>query len=107
MSSTIVLTADERKALLDLYRHGADPEVTHRAHIVLLLGDGFPWATVAAVLFTSPSTIARWQRRFQEGGLAALSGQAPGRRPVFSWHGAGVVDRWVTERSPRDFGFLR
>jgi putative transposase len=107
MSCTITLGADERKALLDLYRHGTDPEVTHRAHIVLLLADGFPWGAIAAVLFTSPSTIARWQQRFHEGGLAALAGQPRGRRPVFSWHWAGVVAGWITRRSPRDFGFLR
>ena len=107
MSCTIALAADERKTLLRLYRHPATPDVGHRAHILLLLADGYTWDTIAAVLFTSPSTIARWQQRFGEGGLAALAGQRPGRRPVFSWHWAGVVARWVTERSPRDFGFLR
>jgi len=107
MSCTITLSAPERKSLLDLYRHGTDPGLIHRAHILLLLGDGFSWATIAAVLFTSPGTIARWQQRFREGGIETLAGRAPGRRRVFSWHWAGVVVRWVTERSPRDFGFLR
>ncbi|HKB41468.1 MAG TPA: IS630 family transposase [Gemmataceae bacterium] len=107
MNSTIVLAADERKALLDLYRRGTDPEVARRAHMVLLLADGFPWAVITAVLFTSTSTIARWQQRYQAGGLEALAGRPPGRRPRFSWHWAGVVVRWVTEHSPRDFGFLR
>jgi putative transposase len=107
MNSTIVLAADERKALLDLYRRGTVPEVARRAHMVLLLADGFPWAVITAVLFTSSSTIARWQQRYQAGGLEALAGRPPGRRPWISWHWAGVVVRWVTERSPRDFGFLR
>src|SRR5262245_62136737 len=107
MNSTIVLAADERKALLDLYRRGTDPEVARRAHMVLLLADGFPWAVITAVLFTSTSTIAAGQQRYQAGGLEALAGRPPGRRPRFSWHWAGVVVRWVTEHSPRDFGFLR
>jgi transposase len=107
MNSTISLSADERKALLDLYRHGTDPQVSRRAHILLLLDGGFPWGAIAAVLFTSPSTIARWQQRFAAGGVAALAGRPPGRRPWFGWHWAGVAVRWVLERSPRDFGFLR
>lgn len=107
MSCTIALTTRERKALLHLYRHGADPQAARRAHILLLLGAGFPWAAVAAVLFTSPNTIARWQQRFLEGGTEALAGQPLGRRPWFSWHRAAIVVGWVTERSPRDFGFVR
>jgi putative transposase len=107
MSCTISLAAHERKALLDLYRHSPDPAVAHRAHLLLLLADGFAWGTITAVLFTSPSTIARWQQRYQEGGLEALFGRPPGRRPWFCGLWARLAVRWVTERSPRDFGFLR
>jgi hypothetical protein len=83
MNPTIVLSAYERKALLHLYRRPTDPDVGRRAHLLLLSADGYPWDTIAAVLFTSPSTIARWQQRFQEGGLEALTGRPPGRRPGF------------------------
>jgi putative transposase len=107
MLSSISLRPEQRKALLALYRRPPDPEVGHRAHLVLLLAEGYPWATIAAVLFTSPSTIARWQQRFLQGGVEALLGEPPGRRPRFGWLWAGVAVRWVTERSPRDFGFLR
>src|SRR5262245_2049547 len=107
MNSTIALSADERKALLGLYRRGPDPEAGRRAHILLLLGKGYTWDTIAAVLFTSASTIARWQQRFQAGGIAALAGRQPGRRQWFCWRWAGVVAGWVTQRSPREFGFLR
>jgi transposase len=107
MSCTIALTAEERKALLDLYRRGGDPALGRRAHILLLLDAGLSWDTVAAVLFTSPSTIARWQQRFRDGGVEALAGRAVGRRAALSWYWAGVVVRWVTEDSPRAFGFLR
>ena len=107
MSCTISLAAHERKALLDLYRHGSDPAVSHRAHLLLLLADGFPWATISAVLFTSPSTIARWQQRYQGAGLEALLGRPPGRRPWFCGRWPRLAVGWVTERSPRDFGFLR
>src|SRR5438270_16619 len=52
------------------------------------------------------STIARWQQRYRDGGLEALGGRAVGRRRVFSGHWAEVAVRWVTGRSPRDFGSL-
>jgi transposase len=106
MSCTIALSPDERKALLDCYRHPDAPQTGRRAHVLLLLADGYSWDTIAAVLFTSPSTIARWQERFCQGGVAALAGQRPGR-PRFSCHFAGVVAGWFTRYSPRDFGFLR
>jgi putative transposase len=107
MSCTISLAAHERKTLLHLYRHSNDPPTSHRAHILLLLAEGYTWDGIAAVLFTSASTIARWQQRFQQDGIAALAGRTPGRRPFFSWHWASVAVHWATERSPRDFGFLR
>jgi transposase len=107
MSSSISLRPEQRKALLALYRRPPDPAVGHRAHLVLLLAEGYAWSTIAAVLFTSPSTVARWQQRFHEGGVEALTGQRPGRWPRFSGTWVGLVVRWVTQCSPRDFGFLR
>ncbi len=107
MNPTITLTAHERKALLRLYRRPTDPDAGRRAHIILLLADGYPWVTIAAILFTAASTIARWQHRFLDAGLDGLAGQRPGRRPRPCWHWAAVVVRWVTECSPREFGFLR
>jgi putative transposase len=107
MLSSISLQPDQRKALLALYRRSPDPAVSHRAHLVLLLAEGHAWSTIAAVLFTAPSTIARWQQRFQQGGVEALAGQRSGRWPRWGGFWPRVVVRWVLERSPRDFGFLR
>ena len=63
--TSIRLTTAERQTLLDHYRRAADPAGGHRAHILLLLGAGHPWATISAVLFRSTSTISRWKRRFE------------------------------------------
>jgi hypothetical protein len=49
-------------------RHNLDPALRLRAHLLLLLAAGCPWATIAAVLFCSTRTIARWGRRFEQGG---------------------------------------
>jgi putative transposase len=107
MPCTISVSPAQRKALLRLYRRGTDPEVARRAHIVLLLADGFPWAVITAALFTSASTVARWQRRFEEGGVEALTGRPVGRRRGFPGPWAEVVVGWVSRRSPVDFGFVR
>ncbi len=107
MNSTFTLSLQERKSLLDLYRHHHDPEVTRRAHLLLLLDDGFTWQALTAVLYISSSTIARWQNRFQQGGLPALTGQAPGRLSRFNSSWADLLVHWVSHCSPRQFGFWR
>src|SRR5262249_15278504 len=106
MSQSITLTPQGRKALLHAYRHDPDPQLRFRAHILLLLGDGYPWALIALLLSTSSSTIARWQQRFTAGGLPALRGQPPGR-PSRASGWAALVVGWVLTRTPADFGFAR
>jgi transposase len=107
MTSSIAPLIRQHKTLLHLYRHHADPEVPHRAHILLLLADGYTGDTIAAILFTSASTIARWQQRFRQGGLFALAGQTPGRRSPFRAYWPNVIATCLSQHAPRDFGFLR
>ena len=59
----IRLTPADRETLLDHYRRSAAPDVRLRAHILLPLGAGRPWATISAALFCSPSTVSRWKAR--------------------------------------------
>jgi putative transposase len=104
MSGSIRLHPCDRKALLRVCRRGTDPDRRLRAHVLLLLDDGHPWALIAAVLFTSSSTINRWRRRYLGGGLdAVLAHPSRGRR---SWWPALVV-RMVLTFTPGDFGFVR
>jgi putative transposase len=106
VTPSIALSALERNTLLAYYRGAAPAEVRLRAHLVLLLADGYTWAVIAAVLFCSSRTIARWQERFRQGRLTALFGQprgAPSAAP--GW--AGRLVAWALERTPRVFGYLR
>ena len=102
MSFSITLRPDQRNTLLRHYRHAARPEWRLRAHVLLLLADGWAWATIACLLYTSSSTIARWQQRFLRGGLAAVFDAGPPRR-CSPW--LAVVVRWVLELAPAEFGF--
>jgi len=101
------LTPADRRDLLDHVRRSPEPEVRLRSHILLLLADGHPWATIAAVLFCSTSTISRWQQRFEKDGADAVFGQPRGRKRsgVYLW--AALVVRWVLTLSPTHFGFAR
>ena len=104
MAVSISLRPAERNTLLRHYRHATRPDWRLRAHVLLLLADGWAWATIAALLYTSSSTIARWQSRFLQGGLAAVFEAGPPRR-CSPW--VAVVVRWVLELAPADFGFAR
>ena len=105
--ASIRLTEEGRRQLLDRYRRAADPDVRLRAHILLLLDAGHPWATVSAVLFCSVSTISRWKRRYDEEGVDSVLGKPRGRRRSWVYVWATLVVRWVLTRSPADFGFAR
>ena len=104
---SITLRSDERQTLLDYLRRHPDPQLRLRAHIILLLADGHTWATMVAVLYCSSRTIDRWQQRFQQGRVPALLGLGPGapRRLAARW--AALAVQWVTQATPRAFGFLR
>ncbi|MCA1837000.1 MAG: IS630 family transposase [Actinobacteria bacterium] len=106
MNTSITLTPADRNALLHHYRRSPDPRLRTRAHILLLLADGHPWVVIAALLYTSSSTIDRWQRRFRQGGLAAVLGTAP-RAPGRAARWAALIVGWVLSRAPADFGFAR
>ena len=68
MESHLRITVYERQALLAQYRKGVNPRVRLRAHMLLLLAEGYSWAVIAGVLFCSSRTIARWQSRMELAG---------------------------------------
>jgi putative transposase len=110
MDGSIVLSGSRRKRLLRLYRTETDPSVRLRAHLILLLADGHPWALITAVLFCSTATIARWKDRFEEGGVEALREDHRGRPesaagPLGFWKQS--VIGWLTRLTPSFFGLVR
>jgi transposase len=103
---SIALCPGQRKRLLAVYRKEPNPQARLRAHVILLLADGRAWSLIAAVLFCSTATIARWKRRFEAGGVDALLEEKRGRRPLLArWAVLLVV--WVKTLTPRDFGYCR
>src|SRR5437588_188382 len=107
MKNCITVTADERATLLDYLRQAPQPELRQRAHIVLLLADGYTWASIAAVLYCSSRTIARWKGRFDQGRTEALLGHPRGAPARLAGRWAAVLLSWVQAQTPRAFGFFR
>src|SRR5262245_49165198 len=103
---SIRLDEHDRKGLLEIYRHGTDPRARLCCHILLLLDSGLPWATIASVLFTSPSTIARAKRDFLHRGADAAFARPGGRPPLFAALAALVLG-WVLSLRPAHFGLAR
>lgn len=108
MDGSIVLGSSQRKRLLAVYRGpSVHPQVRLRAHIILLLSQGRAWSLIAAVLFCSTATIARWKRRFEAGGVDALLAERRGRVAALLVDWALVLVTWVKTLTPRDFGYCR
>jgi len=107
MDGSIHLRPEERKTLLATVRRCSNPTVRLRAHVILLLADGWAWNVIAAVLFTSSSTINRWRTRFLNEGLVGIVGTQQPNRSRWSGFWVALVVRWVTLRTPTDFGFVR
>jgi transposase len=107
MDSSIVLAPSQRNRLLELYRKELNPQVRLRAHLLLLLGDGYAWSLIAAVLFCSTATIARWKERFEQNGIPALLEEERGQPSILANGWSVIVARWVRRHSPLDFGYIR
>jgi putative transposase len=107
LMNSITLHAEERKALLDHLRKQPDPQRRLRAHIILLLADGYTWTLIGAVLFCSSRTIARWKDRFEQGRVEALLGLPKGAPARLQARWLALVLGWLTTLSPRNFGFFR
>lgn len=106
MEGRIRLTEEEGKALLKVYRRGTAGRAVRRAQIALLLADGKSYREVRDVVFCGCDLIAECVRRFREGGVAALLGEAePESEPVPDW--LVRVGHWALTHTPRDFGYAR
>jgi len=106
MDGSIEMSADQRKVLLAAYRWGKDVRAARRAHIVLLVAEGWSYREVRAITFASFDLIRDCVLSFQQGGSAAvLKGDQAPPAVVPSWLLA--VQRWLQTRSPQDFGYFR
>src|SRR5262245_41548268 len=107
MTQQLSLTKSQREDLLRIYRKDPDPELRFRAHIILLLAEGWRWEIITTLLFCSSRTIDRWKKRFDAEGIEGLTGRKRGRPFRFGLGWVALLVTWVITKTPRDFGFLR
>src|SRR6266567_2735804 len=74
------LTEEQRRTLSGWVSARNTPQkIAFRVRIVLLAAEGKANRKIAQELGTSRPSVILWRRRFQEGGTAALTEDAPGR----------------------------
>lgn len=105
MEGSIRLSASERKAVLSIYRGGADARVARRAHVLLLLDCDWSYRDIMAALFCSSDLVAAVKRRYLDAGIEAGLAEPDVESVIPSWKVAVVG--WVQHTTPRDFGFFR
>jgi len=106
MDGSIEMSAEQRKVLLAAYRCGTDARSARRAHIVLLVAEGWSYREVRAITFASFDLIRDCVGSFQQGGSAAVVKENQERTAaVPRW--LLIVQRWLQTRTPQDFGYFR
>jgi transposase len=80
----IVVTPEQHRTLEAWVKAQKTPQaIVQRARIVLMAATGLSNNRIARELNTSRPTVIEWRRRFQEGGVDALTHIRPGRgRPI-------------------------
>lgn len=105
MDGSIALSAKDRKTLAYACQRGPTVRISRRAQIVLLLSSGRTWREVRDVAFASFDLIRDAFSRWKSGGAAAVVEVVERPTETPSWLGRVVC--WLTEKTPRDFGFFR
>jgi putative transposase len=105
MDGSIQLTAQERKVLLQAYRSGGDGRISRRVHVVLLREKGLSWQQIKEVLFCSFDLISQTLKAFAQGRVPGILEQQAPQRSKPAW--VMKILRWVTQHTPRDFGYFR
>src|SRR3989449_7738568 len=81
-ATPLSLTPEQRR-ILEAWRDAPQTprQVAFRARLILLASAGVSSRGVARALRTTLVTVLFWRRRFQQGGLTALTATAPGPGP--------------------------
>jgi transposase len=99
----VELNPEQRTALNRLARQRSVPaRLVERARIVLLAAAGLQNQQIATAMRMTPEKVARWRKRFLEGGIAALEKDAPrpGRTRTITTAKVKRVVRMTLEQTP-------
>src|SRR5262245_40051248 len=105
MTTLLSLTANERKKLFRVYHRPPQPRVRRRAHVLLLLADGWSWRNVRSAAFVSFDVIADSPSRFAADGVDGLLEVTATSHARWSEEAEAIL-RDAIARSPDAFGYL-
>lgn len=96
--------AEERETLRHLMRTDPDPRVRHRAHALLLVGEGQTVAAVARLFATAGHRVRAWRERFlREGRTGLLDRPRRGRPPKLGAEDRAFLQQ-ALEQGPQPYG---
>ena len=97
------LSADERRALIELARDGlAEHRLARRANAIVLLDKGWSCTKVAGALLLDDDTVRGWFRAYQKEGVAGLRNFGhEGSSCRLSEEQQTALRTWVTKCLPR------
>src|SRR5262249_7513474 len=106
--SSIHLTPADRQRFLGCYRRAIEPEGSPRAHLLLLVDAGNPWATIRAVLFCLSSTIHPGRKKREKKGKKERKGNREKKRGKRKECQAGIGRSGIYGRGtpPSGNGFI-
>lgn len=105
MDGSIELSQKDRKSLLALYRNARSARTSRRAHVILLLDEGYSWRTIIRLTFCSNNFISVTLTRFREDGVDGLTKLK--RKKVVTPEWVERAQTWLKNDTPRDHGYFR
>ena len=104
IAAPVVVTDEQLRTLKAWVQAKNTPQgVALRAKIILAAADGTSNHGIARALGVGRPTVLLWRRRFQEGGVDALTHIAPGRgrRPTYTAERVAQIVEATTRTKPR------
>ncbi len=97
------LTDTEQETLRD-WLEGDEPDLKHRARVVLLSSDGYRIPEIGELVGAHPANLRKWIHRFNRNGCRGLiSTRSGGAKPRFSEEQKQRIVA-LAEQRPRDLG---
>jgi transposase len=95
---------EAEESQLKYWLEGDDPNLKHRASVVLLSNEGYRVPEIGDITDSHPANLRKWIHRFNERGCRGLvSNRSGGAKPRFSERQKREIIR-LAKTKPRDLG---
>jgi transposase len=103
--ATQPLPEPEEQTLLEMYRNHPESRMRERAHMVLLLSQGYTIKEICSIVYRSENTITIWLDTYKDRGFLGLYDETiPGRPSRLNKEQQDQIATWL-DGSPRKEGY--